>query len=139
MKNKRFMLLALMLATALLVAACAPKKEAPATAEPAPIATEAPATEAPAAEEPKAEEPKAEEKPLELTKEELAKFNGKDGQPAYIAVDGIIYDVSEAAPWAGGGHNGYEAGKDLTAEIKEKSPHGVSKLELVKEVGKLIP
>ena len=134
MKNKRFLLLALMLATALLVAACAPKKEAPATAEPAPIATEAPATEAPAA-----EEPKAEEKALELTKEELAKFNGKDGQPAYIAVDGIIYDVSEAAPWAGGGHNGYEAGKDLTAEIKEKSPHGVSKLELVKEVGKLVP
>ena len=37
---------------------------------------------------------------LELTLEELAKFNGKDGNPAYVAVDGIIYDVSASPAWS---------------------------------------
>ena len=142
MNNKRMLVIAMLLAAALLLAACTPKPAATPTPEP-PKATDAP-TEAPKAtdaptEAPKAEEQKAEEKSLELTLEELAKFNGKDGQPAYIAVDGVIYDVSEVAPWKGGTHNGYESGKDLTTEIKEKSPHGISKLQLTKEVGKLVP
>lgn len=128
MKNKRLLLLALLLATALLVVACTPQ-QTPATPTPAPVVTDAPA----------AEEPAAEEKALELTVEELAKFNGKDGQPAYIAVDGIIYDVSNHPAWKDGGHNGFEAGKDLTTEIKEKSPHGVGKLTEAVEVGKLVP
>lgn len=74
---------------------------------------------------------------LELTLEELAKYNGQNGQPAYIAVDGIIYDVSNVAPWKGGLHNGFTAGKDLTSEIKTISPHGVSKLNLVPKIGKI--
>ncbi len=75
---------------------------------------------------------------LELTLEELAKFNGKDGNPAYVAVDGIIYDVSASPAWKNGGHNGFEAGKDLTNEIKTISPHGVVKLENVPEVGRIV-
>jgi predicted heme/steroid binding protein len=74
---------------------------------------------------------------LELTADELAKYNGKDGQPAYIAVDGVIYDVTNVPQWKNGGHNGYTAGKDLTEEIKTKSPHGLSKLNGVPVVGKL--
>ena len=54
-------------------------------------------------------------------------------------MDGVIYDVSEAGPWQGGTHNGFNAGKDLTNEIKTVSPHGVAKLKLVKEVGTLVP
>ena len=72
-----------------------------------------------------------------LTLEELARFNGKDGQPAYIAVDGIIYDVTESRAWKDGMHNGFEAGKDLTEEIKTVSPHGIGKLEGITQVGKL--
>jgi predicted heme/steroid binding protein len=75
---------------------------------------------------------------LELTLEELADYDGTDGKPAYIAVDGIIYDVTNSGPWSKGTHNGYSAGKDLTKEIKEVSPHGVSKLGNVEAVGILV-
>ena len=132
MKNKKFLLVALMLAAALTLAACAPKAPQ-ATATPAPVATEVPATDAPTATE------AAEAGAQDMTVAQLAEFNGKDGKPAYIAVDGVIYDVTNAAPWNGGAHNGFEAGKDLTEEIKTKSPHGVVKLEGLPVIGKLIP
>lgn len=80
----------------------------------------------------------AENGTLELTLAELAKYNGKDGQPAYVAVDGVIYDVSAYPKWKNGDHNGYSAGNDLTEIIKTKSPHGVAKLKGVPVVGKLI-
>jgi predicted heme/steroid binding protein len=75
---------------------------------------------------------------LELTLNELEKYNGKDGNPAYIAVDGVIYDVTESKLWKDGEHNGYKAGKDLTEEIKKISPHGTSVLKKMKEVGKIV-
>jgi predicted heme/steroid binding protein len=75
---------------------------------------------------------------IELTLEELSKYNGEDGMPSYIAVDGVIYDVSDSSNWRNGMHNGYEAGNDLTDEIKNKSPHGVSKLKSVPVVGSII-
>lgn len=73
-----------------------------------------------------------------LTIEELSQYNGKDGNPAYIAVDGTIYDVTEVTYWKDGEHNGFTAGKDLTEEIKTISPHGVSKLKGLPVVGELI-
>ena len=76
---------------------------------------------------------------LELTVDELAEYNGMDGQPAYIAVDGVIYDVSNVSQWKNGQHNGFSAGKDLTEEIKTKSPHGISKLTGLPVVGTLKP
>lgn len=51
---------------------------------------------------------------LELTLEELKEYNGKDGNPAYIAVDGMIYDVTDVSSWNGGSHNGNKAGNELT-------------------------
>lgn len=72
---------------------------------------------------------------LVLTLEELSEFDGKDGKRAYVAVDGVIYDVTDSGPWKNGGHNGFTAGNDLTKEIKEDSPHGISKLANVVEVG----
>jgi predicted heme/steroid binding protein len=75
---------------------------------------------------------------LALTLEQLAAFDGTNGKPAYIAVDGVIYDVTNSVPWKNGKHNGYTAGKDLTTEIKEKSPHGVKNLERVPAVGRIV-
>lgn len=134
--KKKLLLITLLAVAALALAACTPQTPA-ATATPVPQ-TEQP-SQAPASPTPEASpEAAAPEGGLELTLEELAKFNGKDGARAYVAVDGIIYDVTDSAFWKDGAHNGFEAGKDLTAEIKEKSPHGVAKLENVKEIGKLV-
>lgn len=75
---------------------------------------------------------------LELTLDQLKQYNGKDGNPAYIAVDGVIYDVSKVSRWKNGSHEGYSAGKDLTDSIKGKSPHGTSVLEGIPVVGKIV-
>ena len=127
----------LILAVAVLTAGCAGKtgaNSAAAAATQTAAATAAPA----AANTTNMTTGSAENGTLELTLAELAKYNGKDGQPAYVAVDGVIYDVSGYAKWKNGEHNGYSAGNDLTDIIKNKSPHGVAKLKGVPIVGRLI-
>lgn len=63
-----------------------------------------------------------------FTAEELQKYNGKDGRPVYVAVDGIVYDLTKSKYWKGGGHmKMHEAGADLTTDIKEKAPQGIHK------------
>ena len=113
-----------------------PATEVPATEVPA---TDAPATDAPAAAVSATEAPVAPAPDkavgLELTLEELKAFNGKNGARAYVAVDGIIYDMTDSAAWKNGDHNSFEAGRDLSEAIKNVSPHGVSKLANVKPVG----
>jgi predicted heme/steroid binding protein len=75
-----------------------------------------------------------------FTAEELAKFDGQNGNPAYIAVDGKVYDVTNVPQWKGGSHFGrYQAGRDLTVEIKTVSPHGLSKLTGLTVVGTYEP
>lgn len=75
---------------------------------------------------------------IELTLEELAYYDGTDGKPAYIAVEGKIYDVTDSSFWRNGGHNGYRAGQDLTDEIINDSPHGVSNLTRVPMIGIIV-
>ena len=134
--KKKLLLITLLAVAALALAACTPQTPA-ATATPVPQ-TEQP-SQAPASPTPEASpEAAAPEGGLELTLEELAKFNGKDGARAYVAVDGIIYDMTDSAAWKNGVHNGFEAGKDLTDAIKNQSPHGTGKLSGVPEVGKLV-
>lgn len=71
-----------------------------------------------------------------FTKDELAKFNGKNGQPAYIAFDGVVYDVSGVKAWKSGSHKGYAAGRDIT-EMLKKAPHGIKVISKLKKVGAL--
>jgi len=52
-----------------------------------------------------------------FTLEELTRYNGRDGQPAYIAVNGIVYDVTNSAAWAAATHFGLTAGKDLSQQF----------------------
>lgn len=75
---------------------------------------------------------------LALTLDQLKQYDGKNGNPAYIAVDGVLYDVSGVRQWKNGSHEGYSAGKDLTDAILGKSPHGTSVLDGVPVVGKLV-
>jgi predicted heme/steroid binding protein len=73
----------------------------------------------------------------EFTETTLKDFNGQNGQPAYVAVDGIVYDVSSVAAWQGGKHHGNLAGLDQSEMIRH-SPHGPSVLANLPQVGKLI-
>jgi predicted heme/steroid binding protein len=73
----------------------------------------------------------------QFTLEELAKFNGQNGNPAYVAYEGKVYDVSDSSFWMGGDHLGaHQAGKDLTEELSI-APHGPENLDRVKLVGTL--
>lgn len=60
---------------------------------------------------------------MELNLSELASFNGMNGKPAYVAVNGVIYDVSNEATWGGASHFGLMAGRDVTAQFN--SCHGM--------------
>ncbi len=60
----------------------------------------------------------------EFTLEELAKFDGVDGKPAYFAYRGKVYYVTASEMFANGDHMGaHQAGTDLTAAMDE-APHG---------------
>ncbi|MDO9108498.1 MAG: cytochrome b5 domain-containing protein [Coriobacteriia bacterium] len=73
----------------------------------------------------------------DMTLEELAVFNGREGQPAYVAYRGVVYDVTESAMWGEGDHEGmHDAGADLT-EAHEDAPHDVHVTDFP-EVGRLI-
>lgn len=79
-----------------------------------------------------------EEGQVELTLEELAYYDGTDGKPAYVAVDGEIYDMTNSSHWSGGSHySGNRAGRDLSEEIR-RSPHGLSNLARVPKIGILV-
>lgn len=54
-----------------------------------------------------------------------------DGRAAYVAVDGIVYDVSDSRMWPDGKHSacglGAVAGQDLS-EVLEKAPSNMRAL-----------
>jgi predicted heme/steroid binding protein len=70
------------------------------------------------------------------TLDELAPFDGREGRPAYVAVNGIVYDVSET--WPRGTHQGFPAGTDITEAIKG-SPHDLLVLDKLPVVGAIAP
>jgi len=75
---------------------------------------------------------------LQLTIEELAAFDGKGGNKAYVAVDGNVYDVTNNRKWLNGDHeDGMSAGRDLS-EFISSSPHGVDILKQFTVVGKIV-
>lgn len=74
----------------------------------------------------------------ELTSEDLATFDGKDGRPAYFAFEGKIYDATQSKLWKQGVHMGrHNAGNDLT-EALSLAPHGSDKVTAMTAVGELI-
>jgi len=73
----------------------------------------------------------------EFTAEELAKYDGQNGNRAYVAYKGTVYDVTESAMWPEGDHEGmHSAGRDMT-EDHEDAPHDVYVTDFP-EVGRLV-
>jgi predicted heme/steroid binding protein len=69
-----------------------------------------------------------------FSKTELSKFDGKNGQPAYVAYKGKVYDVTESTQWLDGDHLGHAAGMDLS-EAMDIAPHGGDVMDRMKVVG----
>ena len=71
----------------------------------------------------------------EFDADELAGFNGENGNPTYIAYDGKVYDVSESKLWRKGQHmNRHRSGEDLTGDMTA-APHDFNVLERFPQVG----
>ena len=138
MKIKSILLaITLLLAAALVITGCAADEPPPSEEiiEDADIEEEAEAEEAEPEEEAEINDEAAEEKLF--TMEEIAQFDGKDGQPAYIVVDGVVYDVSNVAQWGSGSHFGFEAGQDVSDALGSAAPHGAAQLNNAEIVGRL--
>lgn len=74
----------------------------------------------------------------DLNSEELPKYDGKEGNPAYVAYRGEIFDVSASRLWKNGVHAGrHPAGGDLT-EMLGQAPHGEEKVLAMPRVGSLL-
>ena len=78
---------------------------------------------------------------LLLTLSQLSRFDGREGRRAFIAVAGIVYEVTSSPRWRNGIHNGdpsIAAGNDLTSQIDSTSPHGRRVLDNIPVVGRII-
>ena len=103
-----------------------------------PTVVEVPAEEAEMVEEPEVEEVEEEEPAEEaqlpvFNRQTLAAFDGRDGRPAYVAVNGVVYDVTGSSRWRNGNHNGVQAGADLTQMFMNQ--HGDNRLSGFPVVG----
>ncbi|MBP1931101.1 cytochrome b5 domain-containing protein [Ammoniphilus resinae] len=73
-----------------------------------------------------------------ITREQLANATGRNGNPAYVAVGGIVYDVTNNKAWSAASHFGLPAGKDLTAEFASCHAGQQWILSTLKPVGRLV-
>ncbi len=68
----------------------------------------------------------------------LCRFDGKDGRPAYIAYNGLIYDMTGSRLWKNGSHMmKHAAGSDLT-DLLRTAPHGEDKVLAMPLAGRLL-
>lgn len=74
-----------------------------------------------------------------LTLEALSEFDGREGRNAYVAIDGVLYDVTNSSQWPNGLHRGsVQAGQDLTLILDTESTHGRELLARVPKIGYLV-
>ena len=60
-----------------------------------------------------------------------------NGNLAYVAVDGIVYDVTPIKAWTNGSHYGVKAGTDATEFFKTCHQNEKELLQKLKVVGTL--
>ncbi|NMM49716.1 cytochrome b5 domain-containing protein [Marinigracilibium pacificum] len=72
----------------------------------------------------------------ELTRSQLALYNGQDKEEVYVAFNGDIYDVTSSRLWKNGKHYEHWAGQDLTEELSD-APHTEKVFEKFSKIGKV--
>ncbi len=72
-----------------------------------------------------------------FTHEELALYNGTGGYPSYVAVNGIVYDVTNAPIFQTLTHFGLPPGRDLSVEFNTCHSDKPSVLDAIVPVGRL--
>ncbi|NKE10678.1 MULTISPECIES: cytochrome b5 domain-containing protein [Kocuria] len=75
-------------------------------------------------------------KEVTVTPQELEAATCDDGADCWIAVNGVVYDMSVFPDWARGRHHGIKAGTDATEKFVG-SGHGRDILERMPVVGRL--
>ena len=70
------------------------------------------------------------------SKQQLALRNGQDKPQIWVALKGVIYDVTESRLWKNGKHYEHWAGQDLTEELAD-APHTDAVFEKFEKVGVL--
>ena len=74
----------------------------------------------------------------DMSAEELARCDGKEGHPALFAYNGQIYDAGDSRLWKQGNHMGrHQAGSDLTGVLPQ-APHGAEMMARLPAVGRLV-
>lgn len=73
-----------------------------------------------------------------LTLEELSKYNGKDGMPAYVAINGKIYDVTNEEIFKKSPHDSLNLGTNITKEFNQCHKENESLLANLPIVGKVV-
>lgn len=73
-----------------------------------------------------------------LTLQELSYYTGANGRPAWIAVYGKIYDVTNESAWKNGVHRGMQLGGKDASSVFDSSPHSQSLLNSMKHIGFLV-
>ena len=127
MKNKSLVIL-LMLMMSLMLVACSSDESTPESTTQTELETES-NTASETETETVADTTQADEALPVFSAEELSKYNGKDGNAAYVAYEGKVYDVSNIAAWKNGIHqNQFEAGKDFTDILNNQAPHSPDNL-----------
>lgn len=70
------------------------------------------------------------------TKNQLALRNGQDKPEIWVALHGLIYNVTDSRLWRNGKHYEHWAGQDLTDELKD-APHTEAVFEKSTPIGRL--
>jgi len=71
------------------------------------------------------------------TKNQLALRNGQDKPEIWVALHGLIYNVTDSRLWRNGKHYEHWAGQDLTDELKD-APHTEAVFEKFTLIGRLL-
>ena len=72
----------------------------------------------------------------EYSRSYVALRNGQDKPEIWVALHGLIYDVTRSRLWRDGKHYEHWAGQDLTDELKD-APHDAKVFDKFKVIGKL--